>query len=489
MNNISQNLDDEGGYCKSITDLTCRVCLNVEELMINIYDEIEDLQSNLVELIHTCGGLVVDRSDYFPKFLCNICAGELLIAAKFREKCAKSNELLIKTLNPSAKSEGECTYIENNSQRFIIIDDENYDTNQIGTLSYPYGSLSDDILNEIIIEDVESKEESEYKMEGNQGTGTLIRNITDLNPLVEENVEEELNHDIFGSCCDTPQENIANQADIVDISGIDETVTLVELVPKKSQKMKKANRIKEIAPLIFDCEECGAVFSNHENLNRHYQRNHPEVKEKLKKCSTCLHSFFRQDSLENHLRTLHGDSTINPNTRLNVKDKGRQETCTICSRTCVSESSLKIHMRSHTGHRPFECPECQKTFKTRVAVKLHLKRHSGHFDWECEVCGKGFVESSNLKVHMRTHTGEKPHLCKRCGKKFSRVFLLQLHLRTHTGEKPYKCSVCAKAYSQKCDLDIHFRSHTGVRPYVCQICFKTYNRSYALQKHKQQHIE
>lgn len=50
---------------KHYTDLTCRVCLNIEELMVNIYEEVEDFQSNLVELLEACGGLMVCLSTLF----------------------------------------------------------------------------------------------------------------------------------------------------------------------------------------------------------------------------------------------------------------------------------------------------------------------------------------------------------------------------------------------------------------------------------------
>ena len=39
---------------------------------------------------------------------------------------------------------------------------------------------------------------------------------------------------------------------------------------------------------------------------------------------------------------------------------------------------------------------------------------------QCGICGKIYTTRSNFNVHLRRHTGEKPYKCTICDKKFAR---------------------------------------------------------------------
>lgn len=44
--------------------------------------------------------------------------------------------------------------------------------------------------------------------------------------------------------------------------------------------------------------------------------------------------------------------------------------CHLCQKNFSSTSSLQIHMRTHTGERPFVCNVCQKAFTTKGNLKV-----------------------------------------------------------------------------------------------------------------------
>ncbi|KAF5893380.1 sal-like protein 1, partial [Clarias magur] len=49
--------------------------------------------------------------------------------------------------------------------------------------------------------------------------------------------------------------------------------------------------------------------------------------------------------------------------------------CRFCAKVFGSDSALQIHVRSHTGERPYKCNICGNRFSTRGNLKVHFQRH------------------------------------------------------------------------------------------------------------------
>ena len=53
--------------------------------------------------------------------------------------------------------------------------------------------------------------------------------------------------------------------------------------------------------------------------------------------------------------------------------------CRYCGKVFGSDSALQIHIRSHTGERPYKCNICGNRFTTKGNLKVHFQRHSARF--------------------------------------------------------------------------------------------------------------
>ncbi|KAH8358850.1 hypothetical protein KR093_002902 [Drosophila rubida] len=376
---------------QELSDLLCRVCLKQDELMVDVYEHVEEQQTDLCTLLARCGDIKIDKEDSFPKYLCQECTKELLIAAKFRDKCAATEQLLRR------HDEASCN-----------IDGGALEINEL-VKSASEGSIADDMA-DIIEYDPSQHVELYEECEANVNEDELL--ATDNKALDASQASPVFNCDDCGA--------VFQQA-----------VTL-------QRHIAKAHATAETC----SCQHCGHSFTQSINLQRHSCNATKDATPQVcHRCVYCGKSLQSAASLAMHIRLHNGErpfacdvcpKTFKTNGALVSHQKRHlklvEYNCEYCGKGFVESSNLRRHiMALHTSERPHTCIICQRGFSRVYLLELHLRTHTGERPYACSHCDRSFAQLSVLRTHERIHTGERRHRCGLCHKTFSRLMQLNKH--------------------------------------------------------------